>query len=219
MPRERSAGVEPRWITGRLGGAERTPRTDDLANPSPESNVEGGGVAVEATRTTPGGVATVEVPSELERHVDDDSHLRVDAETGEVELVEVEPVEPLVRGAGEPVEGAPAGSPAAPLDGPPEVDEPDNGPGSEGSLDDPGVAVSGLVEGRLVARPGTPGSFEPEVHGDDRPSSIAELNDRATVESDAPWPAGAWIGYGSGKRAHWHGAGFATGESPGYAPA
>jgi hypothetical protein len=224
-------GDEPRWISQHLEGSP-TPRASEIVEATPDTNLGGGGtVRVLSTRPEPGAEVVVAEPAELAEHTDDDSHVRVTvAEGGEqtAELVEVEPVEPLVRDAREPVEGAPPGSPPAPLEGPPDVEPVDNGPGSEGSLDAPSATeVEGVEDERpddadpgtrmLTAAPGEPGSYEPEVHGDDRPSSIAELNERVTVADETPWPEGAFLPYGNGKRAHWHGSGWTTGESPGYA--
>jgi hypothetical protein len=232
MGRDRNRGTEPRWISQHLEGAP-TPRASELVEATPESNVGGGGtIVVESTRTAPGGVATVLTTDELAAHTDDDSHLVVDPVTGEAELVEIEPVEPLVRDAAEPVEGAPAGSPPAPRDAAGEVvelePEPvDNGPGSEGSLT---VDPSSPVPGELGERPddaepgiavatataGKPGSYSPELEGADRPGTLLELGDRVTPSPDTAWPEGSWIPYGSGKRAHYGPDGWHTGESPGY---
>jgi hypothetical protein len=224
MGRDRNTtnrGDEPRWISQHLAGAP-TPRASEIVEPTPDSNLGGGGtVRVTSTRPEPGAEATVAVPSELAEHTDDDSHVRIVAREGgelEPELVEVEPVEPL-RTVGEPVEGAPAGSPPAPLEGAPEVEPVDNGPGSEGSLDGGEVFTrerDGDGEAVVTATAGTPGSYSPELVGDDRPSSLLELGDRVTPDPDTAWPEGTWIGYGSGKRAHLGPDGWHTGESPGY---
>jgi hypothetical protein len=208
--RDRSA---PRWISGRLN-ADPTPSASTLVEATPDTNVEGAGpVVVEATRLAPGeSVAVVHSTTELEAHTGDDSHVVVDPETGEGELVEREPIEPLVRDGAEPLEGAPPGSPPAPLGGAPEVEveRVDN------SSDGGDLGDDELDDDRPVARAGEPGEYVPELVGDDRPATLLELGDTVRPEPDEAWPAGAWVPYGNGKRAHYGPDGWHTGESPGY---
>jgi hypothetical protein len=231
-------GDEPRWISQHLTG-EPTPRASEIVEPTPDTNLGGGGaIRVGSTRPSPGAEAVVAEPAEIAGHTDDDSRVRIETRSGgEVEayLDDREPVEPLARGGAEPVEGAPAGSPPAPLEGVPEVEPVDNGPGSEGSLDgqrlevDPSSPVPGEVvefdgepgQGTAVATAtaGTPGTYTPELVGDDRPGTLLELGDRVTPDPDGPWPEGTWVPYGSGKRAHYGPDGWHTGESPGYGTA
>lgn len=196
----------PRGITGRLSGLS-TPTSRELDEPGPETNrdpeaqgsppgasgVRFGGpdVPVEATRTEPGGPAVVEVPAELDRP-DDDSHVEVVVDedgTERAELVEVEPV------AEDRDDGRPAGS----------LPEPEGGEVSATGAE----PVAGSV-----ARPGTPGSIEPEL--DPRPSTLLELADATRAEGPA-WPPGSYVLYGSGKRAYWNGEVWRSGEAPGSA--
>lgn len=69
----------------------------------------------------------------------------------------------------------------------------------------------------LVVTAGEPGTYEPELAPRDRPSNVTELRERARPADDAPWPAEAYVLIGtSGKRAHWGGDDWHSGESPGY---
>lgn len=196
----RRSRSRPRGITERHAAIVQPTRTA-LDEPGPETNLDpeavgslpipdgvrfgGDGEPVEATRTEPGGVAVVEVPAELDRP-DDDSHV-VDGE-----LVEREPIVPAGTEPDERDDGRPPGS----------LPEPEGGvdvfaPGDEASS---------------VAYPGTPGTIEPEL--DPRPSTLLELADAARAEGPR-WPPGAYVLYSSGKRAHWNGEAWRSGEAPG----
>ena len=73
------------------------------------------------------------------------------------------------------------------------------------------------VSRSFTVRPGTPGSYEPEVPAKDRPRNVTELREVARVVDPAPWPAGAYVLVGTtGKRAHWSGEDWRSDESPGY---
>jgi hypothetical protein len=72
----------------------------------------------------------------------------------------------------------------------------------------------------LTVDAGTPGSYSPAVKASERPRNVTELVQRAVPNGRAPWDAGQYVPVGtSGKRAHWTGAEWRGGESPGYAPA
>jgi hypothetical protein len=105
---------------------------------------------------------------------------------------------------------------------------PEPGPGSnepegidlepvEATRTDPGgPAVVAAPIGLVTARAGSPGSYDPPVTGEDRPSTIAELNARATADPPTPWAEETFVPYGNGKRAHWDGSEWRSHESPGY---
>lgn len=64
---------------------------------------------------------------------------------------------------------------------------------------------------------GEPGSYGDDVKATDRPRNITDLDERATPADPAPWAAGQYVPVGErGKRAHWTGSSWKTGESPGY---
>jgi hypothetical protein len=71
---------------------------------------------------------------------------------------------------------------------------------------------------RLVAAPGTPGTYEPPLTPGERPRNVTQLAEQAVPASPEPWPAGAYVLVGTtGKRAHWTGTDWKGGPSPGYA--
>jgi hypothetical protein len=73
--------------------------------------------------------------------------------------------------------------------------------------------------GELTVTAGEPGAYEPDVAPADRPRNVTELRERARPVDTAPWPAEAYVLIGtSGKRAHWGGDDWHSGESPGYSP-
>jgi hypothetical protein len=81
------------------------------------------------------------------------------------------------------------------------------------------TAAAGTVERTLTVAPGEPGSYEPELAAADRPRNVTELRERARVVDPAPWAEGEYVLIGtSGKRAHWDGDDWHSGESPGYRP-
>lgn len=81
-----------------------------------------------------------------------------------------------------------------------------------------GAAVARLsaASGQLTAGPDGYGTA---VKAADRPRSLEELAQRVTLQDPAPFPAGTSLPIGTrGKRAHWTGTEWKTGESPGYTP-
>jgi hypothetical protein len=79
-------------------------------------------------------------------------------------------------------------------------------------------APSGLPP--LTVTAGAPGGYSPELRPGARPHNVTELRDRARPADTAPWAAGQFVPVGtSGKRAHWDGQDWRSGESPGYPPA
>jgi hypothetical protein len=78
-----------------------------------------------------------------------------------------------------------------------------------------------LQDGRqLTVAAGTPGTYSPELRPQERPHNVTELRERARPDGLAPWAAGQFVPVGtSGKRAHWDGQDWRSGDSPGYPPA
>jgi hypothetical protein len=69
----------------------------------------------------------------------------------------------------------------------------------------------------LLAAPGQPGTYEPEVPPAERPRNIGELRERVRVVTPEPWPAGARLPLSKiGRYAHWTGTDWKLNESPGY---
>jgi hypothetical protein len=69
----------------------------------------------------------------------------------------------------------------------------------------------------LTVAAGAPGTYDPPVRPADRPSNLTELRERAQPADRSPWPEHAYVLVGeSGKRAHWTGSEWRSGESPGY---
>ncbi len=70
----------------------------------------------------------------------------------------------------------------------------------------------------LLAAPGKPGSYDPPVPPEDRPATVAEMEERVRVATPEPWPAGTWVQMGArGRRGHWTGTQWKCNPSPGYA--
>lgn len=77
--------------------------------------------------------------------------------------------------------------------------------------------TGGAPSPALTVTAGSPGAYSPPVAPGDRPRNLGEMRDRATPADTAPWPEGAYVQMGeSGRRAHWTGAEWRGGESPGY---
>ena len=84
-----------------------------------------------------------------------------------------------------------------------------------GAASAPAAAGSPAATFTVVA--GAPGSYGDDVKAADRPRNITDLDERATPADRAPWAAGQYVPVGErGKRAHWTGAAWKSGESPGY---
>lgn len=74
-----------------------------------------------------------------------------------------------------------------------------------------GTARAANAPEQAIARPGTPGTIEPSI---DRPATLLELADVVQPVPSTPWPVGSFVAYGSGKRAHWNGEAWRSGEAP-----
>lgn len=79
-----------------------------------------------------------------------------------------------------------------------------------------GGAARRTVDRSLLVAAGEPGTYEPDVPASERPRNLDELEQRTRLASPAPWPAGAYVLYANGKRAHWSGEAWLSHESPGY---
>jgi hypothetical protein len=86
-------------------------------------------------------------------------------------------------------------------------------PGQDGAVQ--------LTDARqLLVTAGAPGTYQPELRPAERPHNVTELRERAQPDGPTPWAAGQFVPVGtSGKRAHWDGQDWRSGESPGYPPA
>lgn len=174
------------------GAARREAGDDDVTDPTtpppdlgPESNAPEGAVPVDSTRTEPDGPAVVAVP----------------ADQLDEAAVGAEPT-PTVRGVVETEDGArhegivPASA---------AVDDDDDEP-AEGD-------AAGST--RFVVSAGKPGSYDPEVPASERPRNVTELRERARPLEREPWLEGEYVLVGTtGKRAHWSGDDWHSGEAP-----
>jgi len=77
--------------------------------------------------------------------------------------------------------------------------------------DVPDVALPPL----LTVTAGSPGSYSPAVTPAERPRNVTELQTRGTPEPADPWAPGQYVPVGErGKRAHWDGEAWRSGEAP-----
>jgi hypothetical protein len=84
--------------------------------------------------------------------------------------------------------------------------------------DSAAAAPAGTDAGAVRLTAG-PGGYGTAVKAADRPRNLEELTRRVNLQDPAPFPAGAFVPIGTrGKRAHWTGTEWKTGESPGYTP-
>jgi hypothetical protein len=83
-------------------------------------------------------------------------------------------------------------------------------PGQDGTVE--------LEDARvLTVAAGAPGTYNPPQTPAQRPRNVTDLRERAQPVTRDPWPEGTYVQVGeSGKRAHWTGTEWRSGESPGY---
>jgi hypothetical protein len=119
------------------------------------------------------------------------------------------PAEPVLAGARAAEDTPPpAETPAPPGGG----DAPRTAAGSP----PPDEAVTAGTSPLTVAA-GAPGTYDPPQTPAQRPRNVTELRERARPADRAPWPEHAYVLVGeSGKRAHWDGSDWRSGDSPGY---
>lgn len=163
----------------------------------------------------PAGLAPVDVTERLAAAVGNGSGEQLD---GEVEYPD-DAVELEVAEAGEPGEaGQVESDPDSPVPGEVmtvermlPVDATRTSPGGPAVVEQ----SAGTVEFELTVTAGRPGTYDPERTAATRPRNIGELRARARPADPAPWGPGEFVPVGrNGKRAHWSGEDWHSGEAP-----
>jgi hypothetical protein len=133
-----------------------------------------------------------------------------DLEAGAFELEPAPSSDPAAQVVGEAVELTPEAAAALEARGPlPEL------PASAYAEDAVPLEDAAAAVPVYSVSAGAPGSYSPAVTAAERPRNVTDLGERARPVAPFPWLPGQYVLVGErGKRAHWDGAAWRSGEAP-----